>query len=58
MFQLVIKVALAAKDWFDEEGLTSFIKTSGKTGIHLLLPCKGIKYGETDHCRNYMQDHT
>jgi DNA ligase D-like protein (predicted 3'-phosphoesterase)/DNA ligase D-like protein (predicted polymerase) len=46
-FKNVIKVALAAKEFFDEQGLVSFIKTSGKTGMHLLLPCKGIEYGDT-----------
>jgi bifunctional non-homologous end joining protein LigD len=46
-FKNVIKVALEAKTYFDEVGLTSFIKTSGKTGLHLLLPCSGIEYGDT-----------
>jgi bifunctional non-homologous end joining protein LigD len=46
-FKDVIKVARAAKEFFDENGLTSFVKLSGKTGIHLLLPCKGIGYGDT-----------
>jgi bifunctional non-homologous end joining protein LigD len=46
-FKKVIKVALKAKSYFDEVGLTSFVKTSGKTGLHLLLPCGGIEYGDT-----------
>ena len=46
-FKNVIKVTLAAKEFFDEAGLVSFVKTSGKTGMHLLLPCKGIEYGDT-----------
>ena len=46
-FKNVIKVALAAKKYFDEQELVSFVKTSGKTGMHLLLPCKGIEYGDT-----------
>jgi bifunctional non-homologous end joining protein LigD len=40
-------VAQAAKGYFDKQGLVSFVKTSGKTGMHLLLPCAGIEYGDT-----------
>jgi len=46
-FKDVITVAKAAKEFFDENELTSFVKISGKTGIHLLLPCRGISYGDT-----------
>jgi bifunctional non-homologous end joining protein LigD len=46
-FKDVIKVAQAAKEYFDENGLTSFVKTSGKSGMHLLVPCKGISYDHT-----------
>jgi bifunctional non-homologous end joining protein LigD len=38
-FSKAIETALAAKDFFDQHKITSFPKTSGKTGIHLLLPC-------------------
>jgi bifunctional non-homologous end joining protein LigD len=47
MWQKVIKVAVAAKKIFDEFGLHSFVKTSGRKGMHLLLPCRDIKYGDT-----------
>lgn len=30
---------MAAKEYFDEHGLKSFAKTSGKTGLHFLVPC-------------------
>lgn len=46
-FKDVIKVALNAKEYFDERELTSFVKTSGKSGMHLLLPCEGISYDHT-----------
>ena len=46
-FKDVIRVAKTAKQFFDDQGLTSFVKLSGKSGLHLLLPCKGIEYGET-----------
>ena len=45
-FKNVIKVSIAAKKYFDEKGLVSFVKLSGKTGMHLLLPCNGIEYEE------------
>ncbi|MES2456328.1 MAG: non-homologous end-joining DNA ligase [Bacteroidota bacterium] len=43
-FKKVVKTALAAKDYFDEQKLTTFIKTSGKTGIHIFIPCKGFSF--------------
>ncbi len=45
-FKKAIKTALAAKGYFDEQGLTAFVKTSGKTGIHIFLPCKGFSYAQ------------
>jgi bifunctional non-homologous end joining protein LigD len=45
-FRKAVKTAQAAKDYFDEQGLTSFIKTSGKTGIHIFIPCTGFRYPE------------
>jgi bifunctional non-homologous end joining protein LigD len=43
-FGKAIKTALAAKKVFDEYKLQSFVKTSGKTGMHLFLPCQGFTY--------------
>jgi bifunctional non-homologous end joining protein LigD len=40
-------MALETKTYFDEVGLTSFVKISGKTGMHLLLPCSSIEYSHT-----------
>ncbi|MEZ2334665.1 DNA ligase D [Mucilaginibacter sp. RCC_168] len=45
-FGKAIKVAQAAKSFFDEKKLTAFVKTSGKTGIHLFLPCEGFDYAK------------
>jgi bifunctional non-homologous end joining protein LigD len=45
-FKKAVKTALAAKDYFDENELTTFVKTSGKTGIHIFIPCKGFSYPE------------
>lgn len=37
-FEDVIDVAKATKATLDEEGVESFVKTSGKTGLHILTP--------------------
>jgi bifunctional non-homologous end joining protein LigD len=37
-FADAVKVARAVHDALDEEGVTAFAKTSGKTGIHVLAP--------------------
>src|SRR6202040_949726 len=36
----VRKIALVVRDLMDELGLTSFPKTSGATGLHVLAPIK------------------
>jgi bifunctional non-homologous end joining protein LigD len=43
-FKKAIEAAQAAKQFFDKHKLKSFIKTSGKTGIHLLLPCTAYSF--------------
>lgn len=43
----LIKTALACKKVFDKYKLQTFIKTSGKAGLHIFIPCSGIAYGET-----------
>jgi bifunctional non-homologous end joining protein LigD len=43
-FGKVIKTAQAAKNVFNELKLVSFVKTSGKTGMHLFIPCSGFDY--------------
>jgi len=45
-FQKVIHTALAAKQVFDELKLKVFPKTSGKTGMHLYIPCEGFSFPE------------
>lgn len=37
-FQATVKAARLFKDLLDELGLESFIKTSGKTGLHIFVP--------------------
>jgi bifunctional non-homologous end joining protein LigD len=45
-FKKVINTALAAKKVFDQLKLKTYPKTSGKTGMHLLIPCKGFTFPE------------
>lgn len=42
-FEKVIEVALATHEVLEELGIPSFVKTSGKTGMHVLIPL-GTKY--------------
>jgi bifunctional non-homologous end joining protein LigD len=43
-FKKAVKTALIAKKFFDKHKLKSFVKTSGKSGMHLLLPCSAIGF--------------
>lgn len=43
-FKKAVKTAIAAKEYFGEQKLKTFIKTSGKTGMHIFIPCKGFSY--------------
>jgi bifunctional non-homologous end joining protein LigD len=43
-FKKAIESAKAAKEYFDEKKIKAFAKTSGKTGIHLYLPCGDLSF--------------
>ncbi|MFL5742996.1 MAG: DNA ligase D [Flavisolibacter sp.] len=43
-FTKAIEAAKAARKYFDAHKLIAFPKTSGKTGIHIYLPCKGFSF--------------
>jgi bifunctional non-homologous end joining protein LigD len=45
-FQKAFETAKAAKQFFDENKLKAFVKTSGKTGLHLFIPCEGFGFPE------------
>lgn len=45
-FGKAIEAARAAKEFFDTNKLTAFAKTSGKTGIHLFLPCSKFTFSQ------------
>ena len=55
-FSKAIETAKAAKELFDEYNLTSFIKTSGKTGIHILIPCNGFTHSQARSIGSYLCD--
>jgi bifunctional non-homologous end joining protein LigD len=43
-FSKAVRTAIAAKKYFDQQKLKAFVKTSGKTGIHMFIPCQGFIY--------------
>jgi bifunctional non-homologous end joining protein LigD len=45
-FEKAIETARTAKELFDQYRIKSFIKTSGKTGLHIFIPCSSIRFGE------------
>lgn len=45
-FSKAIESARAAKDLFAERKLKAFPKTSGKTGIHIYLPCTAFTFAQ------------
>lgn len=46
-FKKVIETAKAARQIFDKYKLKAFPKTSGKTGLHLYLPCEDFTFPQT-----------
>ena len=51
-FKKVIETAVAAKDVLKKHSLTSFVKTSGKTGMHIYIPVTGIDFPQA---RNFSE---
>jgi bifunctional non-homologous end joining protein LigD len=45
-FKKAVEAALAARQFFLEHKIKSYPKTSGKTGMHLYLPCDGFTFEE------------
>jgi bifunctional non-homologous end joining protein LigD len=43
-FLKVIETARVARQFFDKRKLIAFPKTSGKTGMHIYLPCQGFDF--------------
>jgi bifunctional non-homologous end joining protein LigD len=51
-FKKVIETALAAKQILKKHSLTSFVKTSGKTGMHIYIPVTDIDFPQA---RNFSE---
>ncbi|MEP7377865.1 MAG: DNA ligase D [Chitinophagaceae bacterium] len=51
-FLKAIKVARETKKMLDKYKLTSFIKTSGQSGLHIYIPCTGFTFTQT---RNFAE---
>lgn len=43
-FNKVIETARASREYLNDLKLTSFVKTSGQTGMHIYVPCTGITF--------------
>ena len=43
-FKKAITATQATKQILDEASLKSFVKTSGKTGMHIYIPCRGFSF--------------
>jgi bifunctional non-homologous end joining protein LigD len=55
-FQKAIEIAQAAKSVFDQYKITSLIKTSGQTGLHLYLPCAGLRFQQAKRVAQYLAE--
>jgi len=53
-FGKAIATAKAAKGWFNKHKLKTFIKTSGKTGMHIFIPCSGFTYPQARVLSKYI----
>lgn len=51
-FAKAVQVAEVAREYFKKFRITAFPKTSGKTGIHIYIPCRGINF---DRARIYAE---
>ncbi|MHA4842958.1 DNA ligase D [Flavitalea antarctica] len=49
-FEKVVATAQAAKKVLEKWKLRSFVKTSGKTGMHIFIPVTGLNYAEARTC--------
>ncbi|MBT1688900.1 DNA ligase D [Dawidia soli] len=46
-FQKAVQTAREIKKFLDTKKLVAFAKTSGKSGIHIFIPCKGFQHADT-----------
>ncbi|WP_343558936.1 DNA ligase D [Sphingobacterium sp.] len=55
-FEQAIQVAIAAKKILDKHKIKGFVKTSGKTGLHIYIPCSGFTFQQTRIIANSLAD--
>lgn len=55
-FEKAIEIARATKQILDSYKLKAFIKTSGKTGLHIYIPCAGINFRQSRLIANRIGD--
>ncbi len=55
-FKKAVEIAMAAKEILDKYKLKAFVKTSGKTGIHIYVPCSGIDFFQSRKIANSIGD--
>ncbi|SOD18925.1 DNA ligase D [Pedobacter xixiisoli] len=53
-FKDAVKVALTAKEILDQLNITSFVKTSGSKGIHIVVPLHGYDYEVSKNFTHYI----
>lgn len=55
-FQMAVEIALATKEFLAKNNIKSYIKTSGKTGLHIYIPCYGFDFKESRSIANAIGD--
>nr|WP_298935723.1 DNA ligase D [uncultured Dyadobacter sp.] len=55
-FQMAVEIAMAAHQVLRKNKLESYPKTSGKTGIHIYIPCSGMDFHQAREKANELAD--
>lgn len=55
-FEMASEVAAAVKEVLDHHKLKGFVKTSGKTGIHIYIPCSEFNFEQSRLIANALAD--
>lgn len=55
-FEQAVQVAIAAKKILDKHKIKGFVKTSGKTGLHIYIPCSGFTFEQSRIIANLLAD--
>ncbi|HEY0653498.1 MAG TPA: DNA ligase D [Chryseosolibacter sp.] len=45
-FKKAVTTAIAAREFLQEHRVKSFVKTSGKTGLHIFIPCSAFDFAQ------------